>query len=327
MQLIAHSGRTNTGNYDNLTTPDHGVLQLIFQGFDGLPVSGSHWFGSLTYQWDAAYVGVITLAMVVVALGTRWKRPEVWGFTAVVVLMSTLVLVPGVPSAISGAPLVGEVILTRALIPLGFALSVLGGIGLDALLRGHAEYRVRHLAGAAFVAAALVLAVAWLFGRGHLPPDEMRIRETSFVWPVLSVVVGLIVVGGMGLAVRRGWSANHRVGHIGAVTLLACETAFLVSAGAPLISSSPDVVAPTPVVAAIQKAVGSSLLGLGTESCIASTFYGSPGQGILPQANVLFRVHELAMYDPLAPSAYYSTWHGLTGTDGGSAYFYQFCPR
>ena len=79
LQLIAQSGRTGTGNYDNLTTPDHGGLQLFFQGFDGLPVVGSHWFGSLTYQWDAAYVGVIAIVLGVVALGTRWKRPEVRG--------------------------------------------------------------------------------------------------------------------------------------------------------------------------------------------------------------------------------------------------------
>ena len=109
MQLIAQSGRSGTGNYDNLTTPDHGVLQLLFQGFDGLPVVGSHWFGSLTYQWDAAYVGVIAVVMAVVGLGTRWRRPEVRGLTAVIALMAILVLVPGVPSAVSGLPFVGEI--------------------------------------------------------------------------------------------------------------------------------------------------------------------------------------------------------------------------
>jgi hypothetical protein len=326
LQLIAQSGRSGTGNYDNLTTPDHGVLQLFFQGFDGLPVAGSHWFGSLTYQWDAAYVGVIAIVLAVVALGTRWKRPEVRGLTAVIALMSILVLVPGVPSAANGLPFVGEIILTRALIPLGFGLSVLAGIGLDALIRDHAVPRVRHVAGGGFVAVAVLLVVVWVSGRGHLPPAEMRIRDASFWWPVISVAVGLAVVGGLGLAVKRGMASNGRVAYAAAGTLLACETAFLVAAGAPLISSSPVVLTPTPVVATLQKAIGSSLVGLGTESCVASTYFGGPGQGILPQANVLFQVHELAMYDPLAPSAYYSVWHMLTGSDGGSSYFYQFCP-
>jgi hypothetical protein len=46
----------------------------------------------------------------------------------------------------------------------------------------------------------------------------------------------------------------------------------------------------------------------------------------LPQSNVLFQIDELAIFDPLAPNSYYSTWHSLTGSEGGSPYFYQFCP-
>jgi Bacterial membrane protein YfhO len=326
MQLIAQSGRSSTGNYDQLTTPDHGVLQLLFQGFDGLPVAGSHWFGSLTYQWCAAYVGVIAVVMAVVALGTRWKRPEVRGLTVATALMAMLVLVPGVPSAVKGFPLVGEVILSRALIPLAFGLSVLAGIGLDALIRHYADPRVRMWAGGCFVVVAAALALVWSFGRGQLPPDEMRIRDMSFVWPVISVAVGLAVVGGLGLAVRRGGGFSGRLARLGAGVLLVCETSFLVAAGAPLMSSSPNPPAATPVLAAFQRQVGKSLVGLGTESCIASTFFGAPGQGILPQANMLFDIHEFAMYDPLAPNAYYSVWHSLTGSAGGDSYYYQFCP-
>jgi hypothetical protein len=299
---------------------------LIFQGFDGLPVAGSHWFGSLSYQWTAAYVGVIAIVMAVVALGTRWKRPEVRGLTAAVALMSILILVPGVPSVISGWPLVGDIILTRALIPLGFAFAVLAGIGLDALIRDHAETRVRHVAGGGFILLAVAMVCIWIFGRGTLPPDEARIRELSFLWPVISVAVGLAVVGGLSLSIRRGGGSHRRAAYIGAVTLLVCETAFLVAAGAPLMSSSSAALTPTPAVSSLQKAVGSSLVGLGTESCIASTFLGAPGQGILPQANVLFELHELALYEPLVPPGLFSAWHSLTGNDGGSSYLYQFCP-
>ena len=327
IQLIGQSNRTGSGNYDNLTTPDHGVLQLIFQGFDGLPVAGSHWFGSLSYQWTAAYVGVIAIVMTVVAIGTRWKRPEVRGLTAAVVLMSILILVPGVPSVISGWPLVGDIILTRALIPLGFVLSVLAGIGLDALIRDHAEARVRSVATGGFVVVAIALVCVWCFGRGHLPPDEARIREASFLWPVISVAIGLVVVAVLSLSIRRGSDSHLRVAQIGAATLLVCETAFLVAAGAPLMSSSSATLSPTPAVSSLQKAVGSSLVGLGTESCIDSTFLGAPGQGILPQANVLFQLHELAVYEPLVPPELFSAWHSLTGSDGGSAYFYDSVRR
>jgi hypothetical protein len=324
IQLIGQSGRTGSGNYDTLTTPDHGVLQLIFQGFDGLPVAGSHWFGSLSYQWTAAYVGVIAIVLAAVALGTRWKRPEVRGLTAAGALMSILILVPGVPSLISGWPLVGDIILTRALIPLGFLLSVLAGIGLDALIRNRAEARVRAVATVGFIVAAVALLCLWLFDRGHLPADEARIREASFIWPAISVVVGLVVVSAISQSIRRGGSS--RVVHIGATVLLGCETAFLVAAGAPLLASSSVTLTPTPAVSSLQKAVGSSLVGLGTESCIDSTFLGAPGEGILPQTNVLFQLHELAVYEPLVPPGLFSAWHSLTGNDGGSAYFYQFCP-
>ena len=323
VQLIGQSRRSGS-NYDYLTTPDHGVLQLFFQGFDGLPVAGSHWFGSLTYQWTAAYVGVIALVMALVALGTRWKRPEVRAMTAAIALMSILVLVPGVPSAVSGFPLAGDIILTRALIPLGFGLAVLAGIGIDALVRDHAVARVRYCAVAGFVAFAVVLVVIWLFGRGQLPPDEERIRAASFLWPAVSVVVGLAVLAGLGLAVKRG--SRGGAAHIAAAILLACETAFLVAAGAPLFSSSPDAATPPPEVASLQKAVGTSLVGLGSESCLESTLLGAPGLGVLPQANVLFKIHEFAIYDPLVPTRYFSSWNSLTGTEGGSAYYYQFCP-
>jgi hypothetical protein len=327
MQLLGLSGRTSTGNYGSVTVPDHAVLQLIFQGFDGLPVAGSHWFGSVSYQWTANYVGVITLVLALVALGTRRKRPEVIGLAAVVAVMAVLALVPKVASALNGLPLIGNVILTRALVPLAFGLSVLAGIGLDALARDPASARVRRWAGWGFGGAAIVLLVIWLFGRGHLPAEEARIRSSSFLWPAIGVLVGLMVVAWLTWTVRHhAGSFPARRARVAAGVLLLCETAFLVAAGAPVWTSSSQVPVPTPAVASLQKAVGTSLVGLGTGSCVASTFLGYPEPGILPEANILYQVDELAIYDPLVPSAYFSSWKRLTGTAGGSAYYYLFCP-
>jgi len=327
IQLIGTAGRIATGNYASLTTPDHGVLQFLFQGFDGLPVAGSAWFGSLSYQWTSAYVGVIALVMGAVAIGTRWKRPEVLGLVAAIAVLSTLVLVPGVPSALNGLPIVGEVILTRALIPICFGLSVLAGIGLDALVRDHASVRVQRWARDGFAVAAVSLLVIWIFGRGHLPPFETRLREVSFLWPAIGVTAGLAVVGVPSKLIQRRWrSVLAKAPHVAAGILLACETAFLMTAGAPLQSSSPHPLTATPAVMSLQKTVGRSLVGLGSESCIAATFLGASGQGILPEANIMFQIHEFAFYEPLAPTAYYSLWHSLTGSDGGSPYYYQFCP-
>ncbi len=326
-QLIAQSGRTSSGNYDNLTTPDHSVLQLVFQGFDGLPVSGSHFFGTLSYQWTAGYVGVIVLAMGALCLRFQWRRPEVLGLAVGSLLMAALVLVPGVPSLLSGRPVVGTIILTRALIPLAFGLAALSGLGLDTLARRHADPAVRRWALGSFAVLGLLLVVIWLVGRGHLPATDTRIRQESFVWPAVGVVAGMAVVGGLARAVRRsGGGTPVSAVRAALVTLLVVETAFLVAAGAPITSSNTRPLGPTPAVAALKHVVGDSLVGLGSEQCISSTYLGTDQLGVVPEANVAFGVHELALYDPLAPSSYYSAWKSLTGSEGGNPYFYQFCP-
>ncbi len=226
LQLIGGSVASTT-HYGSVTTPDHAALQLLFQGFDGLPISSSHWFGSLSYQSTAAYFGVIALVLVVVAVGTRWRRPEVTGLAAVSVVMASLVLLPAIPTAVNDLPLAGTAYLTRAFMPMAFGLSVLAGIGLDALVRDHAKARVRRWALCGFAVVIVVLVVVWSFGRGHLPPDETRIREASFLWPVLCVVVGLTVLAGLTLYTRRNpGSAQIRAAHVAGGILLACETAF-----------------------------------------------------------------------------------------------------
>ena len=326
VQLIRGSVASTT-HYGSITTPDHGALQLLFQGFDGLPISGSHWFGSLSYQSTAAYFGVIALALVLVAVGTRWRRPEVSGLAIVSVVMASLVLLPAIPTAVNDLPFAGTAYLTRAFMPMAFGLSVLAGIGLDALVRDHAQARVRRWALGGFALVVVVLIVVWLFGRGHLPPDETRIREASFLWPVVCAVVGLTVLAGLSLKIRKNsGSAQIRAAHVAGGILLACETAFLVAAGAPLWSSSSQGLGPTPAVVSLQKAVGTSLVGLGTESCVASELFDAPELGILPEANDVFQIHQLAIYDPIAPIAYYTVWRKVTGQAGGNSYFEQFCP-
>ncbi len=325
-QLLNQSGRAGTGNYSSISIPDHGLLQFIFQGFDGLPVSGSHWFGKVSYEWTAIYVGVIALVLAVVAVGTRWRRPEVKGMVVVAIVMVPLALQPSIASFLSDRPIVGNVILSFATVPLALALSVLAGIGLDALVRDHAERRVRQWAFACFAVMALVLIGIWIFGRGHLPPDEARIRAESFVWPLAATITGLLSVWWLGHTVRSRGSPQLKTARAAGFVLLACETAFLVASAMPLWTSVPSAVPRTPAVASLQRKVGSALVGVGTSSCIRSTFFGGSEPGFLPQANLLFDVHELAIYDPFIPKTYFSSWQRLTGSEGGSAYLYLFCP-
>ena len=48
--------------------PPHELLHFIFQGFDGLPLLHSEWFGVSVYEWTCAYVGVTVLVLAATAL-------------------------------------------------------------------------------------------------------------------------------------------------------------------------------------------------------------------------------------------------------------------
>ena len=69
---------------------------------------------------------------------------------------------------------------------------------------------------------------------------------------------------------------------------------------------------PTPAVVALQRATGSSLVGWGSASCFGSGIVGH-GLGIPPNANVVFGLHELAVYDPITPEEYTTSWLQATG--------------
>jgi hypothetical protein len=329
MQLVGASGRNGTGNYSSISIPDHGLLQLVFQGFDGWPTAGSHWFGSVSYEWTADYVGLIAVVLAVVAVGTRWRqRAEVPALVLVAVVMGALALFRPLASGLNGLPIVGNVILSFATVPLAIAIAALAGIGIDALVRDIAKPNARRWALWSFAAANVVLAALWLFGRGHLPADQTHIRNLSFVWPFASALVGFGGALWLEVSERRGGEPgrSRRAAWLVAGVLLLCETAFLVASAMPLWTSSSNPLRPTSAVAKLENVVGSSLVGTGSSSCIASTWLGGPEPGLLPQANTLFGVHELAIYDPLVPKSYFTTWQRLTGSAGGSSYLYQFCP-
>jgi hypothetical protein len=326
LQVTAASIRRAVGYYAAL--PPHDLAHVVFQGFDGIPVAGSRWFGPSIYPESAAYVGVIAVVLAVAAVAVR-RRPEVLALGAVVLVTAALVFLSPVVTILHSVTHERGVAWQRSLLPMAFALAVLAGVGLDAVVRAHHERAVRAWAGGGFGVAALVVAALWAFGRGHLPAAEAGIRRDSFIWPATDVVVGLAVVGVLLLADKRrrgdaGRAGARRVdvGHVVGAVLLVCETVFLVIAGAPLLSSSPTSLAPTPSEVALQRVVGSSLVGLGARACSLP-----PTLGILPNVNVAFDVHELAVYDPVIPAAFFRAWRATTGAPGGPARApLVFCP-
>ena len=205
---------------------------------------------------------------------------------------------------------------------------MLAAIGLDAVLRRSERRRAARWGLGAFGAIAVLLGLIWLFGRGSLPPHEAHVRADSFVWPVVSTVVGLAAFGTLVVIDRRPtgkeWSRKglRRLTLGAAGVLLVCQTVFLVVLDAPLPSSSSTPYQPTPGVTALQREVGSSLVGLGD----ASPEFGGFDLGIAADANVSFGIHEFAEYDPIAPLTYFTVWPKTNRTSAGVPAFWVFDP-
>jgi hypothetical protein len=309
----------------NPPLPVHNLVHVLLQGFDGLPVAGSRWFGYVGgYSETAAYVGVVALALAVTALAVRGRRPEVIAFGVLCAGMVVVAFVPPAVAALYRLPIVGTILWQRAILPLAFGLAVLAGVGLDAVVRDWGSRTVRRRLGWSFAGVAVVIAGLWLFYRGSLPPDEAALRSDAFIWPLVGIVVGLAVVFALAWADRRlGGRTLLRVtpGRLAGVVLLGCETAFLVASGAPLWTSSPTPYASTPALVALQRTVGSSVVALGQPLCFLP-----PGLGIPENAQVDYGVQELALYDPMIPSAYYSSWREVSTTPPGVVDDSVYCP-
>ena len=334
LQVIAISQRGVPGGdpgeliVGNPPLPVHNLVHLLFQGFDGLPVAGNHWFGYPNgYSETAAYVGIIAMVLAVVAVGVWRRRPEVVAFAALAVVMAAIAFVPLVVSGLDKLPLIGTILWQRAILLLAFSLSLLAGVGMDAVVRHHQLRSVRRWTAGGFGAAALVLTGMWVFGRGRLDPSDASIRARSFVWPLIETALGLTVAGALVLVHRQRERGSGRdrpasdVGRLAGAALLVCETAFLVTAGAPLWTSSATPFATTPAMAALKNTVGTSTVALGVPYCFLP-----PGLGIPENAQVAYGIQELALYDPMIPSAYYTAWaangQGSAGIPKDSVY----CP-
>lgn len=282
--------------------PPNQLVHLIFQGFDGLPLSGSQWFGLSAYEGTCAYVGVTVLVLAATALILRWRRPEVRSLALVAVAMGLLVFAPPLVSLLDST--VTRIYWIFALTPLVLAISVLSGIGMDVLVRSYREQRVRRVLWIGFTAMAVLLGIIWLVARRGLTPSQASIRAHSFIWPTVEVIVGLVIVWALAKVATR-----HRTrpvatavgaGSVAGSLLLLVVTGFLLASGAPLMSSSSTYPTSTPEVATLKRAVGNAIVGLGASPAFASN------AGIMSNANLLYDVREFATYDPLTPHVYFT---------------------
>ena len=338
-QLITGSQRAVAGGdpgelvAGNPPIPAHNLSHLLLQGFDGLPVTGNHWFGYVGgYSETAAYVGVLALALAVTGVAVRRRRPEVLALAAMSLLALATAFLPPLVWILSHLPGIGTLLWQRALLPMAFGLAVLAGFGMDALAdRIDGRAACRWLGGALAAIAALV-ALLWLFGRGHLAGGDMTTRSRSFVWPLVELAVGAVALlllssgrsgpGAGDTPDSSDRSHRSRPATVAAgLLLLVGETAFLVAAGTPLWTSAPQPFHSTPQALALRHVVGTSIVGFGAPLC-----FFPPGLGITPNAQLAYGVQELALYDPLIPATYFSSWHDLTGSVGGLPDDNAYCP-
>ncbi len=305
------------------------VLGTVFQSFWGLPLTGNFATSQGFYPEDWVWVGAIALVLAVAGVGIRWRRPEVAGLVAALVVGIAASCNQPVLSLLSKLPLIGGTLWNRSLIVVAFCLAMLAGVGLDAVLRSTERQRAVRWALGALGATAVVLGLVWLFGRGNLPSLATNIRAHSFIWPAVSTAVGLGAFGILAVIDRRSagrhWSPSGSqwlaLGVAG--SLLAFQTVFLIVDDAPLPSSTSTPFQSTPGTVAVQRAVGSSLVGLGNNGM---RYGGGYGIGFAPNTNIAYGVHEFAEYDPIAPLVWFTSWPPTNGTAEGIPLVYYFTP-
>jgi hypothetical protein len=329
-QLISGSLR-NVASLD-LGLPAHDLTHLVFSSFDGLPTTGSGLY-AFFYGESAAWVGVIVVVLAVVAVARRFRVEGVAALGVTALVTAAIIFVRPVVSIMNHLPLVGHIAWHRSLFLLAFALATLGGVGIDLVVRASSERATRNWICGGFAAMALILLGIWTFGRGRLSPAEASFRAHSFIWPVVGTAVGLAVSLGLYALARhtkkqtsdfaddKSVTKLAKVGGLAGGILLLCETGFLVAAGTPIWTSSPDFFSTPPAVASYQNTVGSSLVGFGPSACFLP-----PGLGLPTNDNDVYGVDELAIYDPAVPQEYFTAWKNATGQRAGYLTYYIYCP-
>ena len=361
MQVLSRSAR-NSGSLLTQTEvgralPGHDLVHLVAAGYNGLPVVGSEVFGDPVYTDTLAYVGVIAVALVVLGVIRHWRRPDVLAVTVLAAVTALVVFLPPVQALFDHVPLVNTIDWHRSLMVLDLCLAVLAGVGMNVVVTAASERSTQRVLASVFSLAVVVCTALMLFATSGLDAADTSIRRHGLIWPLVSSGIGLLLIGALAL-----WSTAHRAGRdrtvgwegvrtepadgrtVGDVgpgrlgspraliagrvvggLLLLLETAFLVVSGAALwSSSSADGAQAPPSVVALQRAVGASTVGFDSFTCFAGP--GLSSLGILPEANVLFDVHELDIYDPVLPRGYARSWSEVSRAPDGVPIYNSFCP-
>ncbi len=300
----------------------HDLLYSVLPSYDGLPVPHSTAFGdSLFVTESSMFVGVVAIALAVVALVAYRRRLEIVALGVGLVCITTIAFSTYGAKFMTTLPVVGTVAWARLLLPIGFLIAMLAGAGADALATTTGARREWETAAVAFGIAAVGLLALFLIGRGDLPAHFASIRMRSFIWPAVETIASLMIVGAVIVGVRRNqgaarsWCSPTRA----VCALVVLETAFLIASGAVLRGSSPTFFHTPPVVEQMQRAVGDGRVGFAYGGCAQT--------GVAPNTNIVYGIHELEAYDPMLAKATWRSPYVMTTRTTLLRGLYLYCPR
>jgi hypothetical protein len=310
--------------------PPHDLFHLLIQGYNGLPIAGSHVFGDTVYFDTAAYVGVIAIALAVLGLVRGWRRSDIAALGVLAVVTTAVVFAPPVEALFLHLPQIQTIDWHRELMTLGLCIAVLAGVGMDVVVRRQAWRSTTLVVGGVLGGCLVLLLVLLAFGTSGLSDIDATLRRQSLLWPLITTGLALGVVGGLAAwTARKGTPASPRfprlsAGQLAGVLLLLMETAFLIASGATLWSSSANGITPSPPVSALVRSVGDATVGFGAYTCFDGP--STTALGILPETNILYGVHEFDFYDPILPRSYFRSWAQVSRSGAGVPIFNSFCP-
>ena len=183
--------------------PPHDLVHLLVQGYNGLPLAGNQVFGDAVYTDTAAYVGLISVALAVLGMVRRWRRPETVGFMVLAGATMAIVYLPPIQAALIRIPLVQTIDWHRDLMIVGLCAAVLAGMGMDALVRASPSRSTQLILAGVLAGGIALLLLLWLVATSGLSPLDARLRSDSLAWPLVTGGLALLVVAGLALWTAR----------------------------------------------------------------------------------------------------------------------------
>ena len=326
LQIISRGVRTSVLGFP---LPAKAIVNVLFASYNGLPVAGSTYFGPVDYYEVAAYVGAVVVVLAGLAILTRWRDSTVIGLAVVVLMCVAVTYFASVSHVLDTVPILKNVQWTRSLGVLDFALAMLGGIGLQALLDQRGLRRMKWSFGALVIVVAAITGTLWIRDlRSGMPEPAASIQAHSFVWPAIQVLVLVIVAVVIWLPSRvpRHFSWGAQMPRRQAVVgwaLFGIEVAFLLTATPSIWASTNNFFPATPAEVTLERDVGQARVGVAQCPSVLNW----PDLGILAEANSAYGVREAIAYDGILPRSYFTSYFDEIGkpvpADTG---FGQFCP-